>query len=245
MDKPLEGRRALVTGASRGIGRAVALALAEAGADIIAIAKARSQGALEDLDDQIQALGRQCTLVPMDLRDGDAIDRLGGAIYERWGKLDILVGNAAVLGTISPLGHISVKDWAELMDVNVTANWRLIRSLDPLLKQSDAGRAIFVTSGAAHTHKAYWGGYATTKAALEAMALTYSNECRITKIKVNMVDPGPIRTMMRAKAVPGEDPSVLPTTDQIAPLFVELASPDCDRAGEIVKFYDWAGIERT
>ncbi len=246
MTKILEGRRALVTGASRGIGYAVAQALAEAGADIIAVARARSQGALEELDDLIRAKGRSCTIVPMDLKDGDAIDRLGGAIFERWGKLDILVANAAVLGTISPLGHISVKDWTELMDVNVTANWRLIRSLDPLLKQSDAGRAIFVTSAAAGKHKPYWGGYAVTKAAVEELALTYSNECKnTTEIKVNLIDPGPIRTHMRAKAMPGEDPSNLPIPGDIAPLFVDLASPACEKSGEVVRFYDWAGIKRT
>jgi NAD(P)-dependent dehydrogenase (short-subunit alcohol dehydrogenase family) len=241
----LEGRLALVTGASRGIGRAVALALAEAGADIIAVARPRSQGALEELDDAITAMGRNCTLVPMDIRDFDAIDRLGGAIYERWGKLDIMVANAAILGPISPLGHIAPKDWVELLDVNVTANWRLIRSLDPLLELSDAGRAIFVTSGAAGKNKPHWGGYAVTKAALEELVLTYSSESRISNVKVNMIDPGPIRTTMRAKAVPGEDPATLPTPEQIAPLFVELASPTCDKAGERVSFYDWAGIERA
>ncbi|MBL4639489.1 MAG: SDR family oxidoreductase, partial [Kordiimonadaceae bacterium] len=164
MTKPLEGRLAVVTGASRGIGRAVALELAEQGADIIAVARNRSQGALEDLDDYIQKLGRQCTIVMADLRDGDAVDRLGAAIHERWGKLDILVANAAILGPITPLGHIAPKDWAELLDINVTSNWRLIRSLDPLLRQSDAGRAVFVTSGAAGKGKPFWGGYSVTKA---------------------------------------------------------------------------------
>lgn len=244
MSKSLQGRLALVTGASRGIGRAVAVELAKNGADIIAIARNRSQGALEDLDDEIKGLGQKCTIVPADLRDGDSIDRLGAAIYERWGKLDILVANAAILGAITPLGHISPKDWAELLDINVTANWRLIRSLDPLLKLSDAGRAIFVTSGASHKAKAYWGGYAVTKAALEQLALTYANECTTNNIKVNLIDPGPIRTHMRAKAVPGEDPSNLPTPQDIAPLFAELAAPSHTGTGEIVKFYDWAGIER-
>ncbi|WP_262691547.1 SDR family NAD(P)-dependent oxidoreductase [Kordiimonas aestuarii] len=245
MSKVLQGRRALITGASRGIGKAVALALADAGADIIAVARTRSQGALEELDDMISAKGQSCTLVPMDLRDFDAIDRLGGAIYERWGKLDILVANAAVLGPISPLGHIGVKDWAELMDINVTANWRLIRSVDPLLKQSDAGRAIFVTSGAAGKHKPHWGGYAVTKAAVEELALTYSAESTISGVKVNLIDPGPIATHMRAKAVPGEDASLLPKPADIAPLFVELASPDCDKVGERISFYDWAGLKRA
>lgn len=244
MTKPLDGRLALVTGASRGIGRATALAMAEAGADVIALARPRSQGALEDLDDKITAMGRKCTLVPMDLRDFDAIDRLGASIYERWGKLDILLGNAGILGPISPLGHITPKDWMEIMDINVTANWRLIRSLDPLLKLSKAGRAIFVTSGAAGKHRQHWGGYAVSKAALEELVMTYAAESRITGVKVNMVAPGPIRTSMRAKAVPGEDPETLPTPDQIAPLFVELASADSETTAERISFYDWAGIER-
>ncbi|MCK0070388.1 SDR family NAD(P)-dependent oxidoreductase [Kordiimonas laminariae] len=245
MSKTLEGRLALVTGASRGIGREVALELARQGADIIAIARNRSQGALEELDDEIQALGSNCTIAPMDIRDGDAIDRLGAAIYERWGKLDIMVANAAVLGPISPIGHIGVKDWAELVEVNITSNFRLIRSMDLLLKKSDAGRAIFVTSAAAGKHRAYWGGYAATKAAVEELALTYAAECGITSIRTNVIDPGPIRTHMRALAVPGEDPNTLPTPDQIAPLFAELASPECDKNGEVVKFYDWAGIKRA
>ncbi len=245
LDGRLDKRIALVTGASRGIGRAVAVNFAKAGADIIAVARAKSQGALEELDDDIRALGRNCTIVPLDLRDYDAIDRLGGAIYERWGKLDILVANAATLGPLSPLSHIEVKHWTELMDVNITSNWRLIRATEPLLKLSDAGRAIFVSSAAAHKHKAYWGGYAVTKAALEEMALTFAAENNITNINVNVIDPGPIATSMRAKAVPGEDPSTLPTANDIAPLFVELADRQYHRSGEVIKFYDWAGIERA
>jgi len=244
MNKPFEGRLALVTGASRGIGRAVALELAKQGANIIAVARNRSQGALEDLDDEIRKLGSKCTITPLDIKDGDAIDRLGGAIYERWGKLDILVANAAILGPISPLGHIAPKDFAELLDVNVTSAWRLIRSFDPLLKLSDAGRAVFVSSGAAGKHKPYWGGYAVTKAALNELVLTYAAESAKSDVNVNLIDPGPIRTHMRAKAVPGEDPSVLPTPDQIAPLFAEMLSPDYTESGKLVRFYDWANIER-
>ena len=244
MNKPLEGRLALVTGASRGIGRAVALELAKQGADIIAVARNRSQGALEDLDDEIRKLGSKCTITPLDIKDGDAIDRLGGAIYERWGKLDILIANAAILGPISPLGHIEPKDFAELLDINVTSAWRLIRSFDPLLKLSDAGRAIFVSSGAAGKHKPYWGGYAVTKAALNELVLTYAAESAKSDVKVNLIDPGPIRTHMRANAVPGEDPSGLPTPDQIAPLFAEMVSPDYSESGQLVRFYDWAGIKR-
>lgn len=239
MSGKLEGRLALVTGASRGIGRAVALALASEGADIIAVARPRSQAALEKLDDEIQAMGRNCTLVPFDIRDFDAIDRLGASIYERWGKLDIFVGNAAILGPISPLGHIPPKDFQMLLDINVTANWRFIRSLDPLLKASDAGRAIFVTSGSTGKSKAFWGGYMMTKAAVENLALTYSNENGINNIKTNVINPGPIRTDMRAKAVPGEDPSQLPAPEDIAKLFLELSLPSCTKNGEVINFYDW------
>lgn len=242
MTKRLEGRLALVTGASRGIGRAVAIAMAAEGADIIAVARPRSQAALESLDDEIQAFGQNCTLVPFDLKDGDAIDRLGASIHERWGKLDIFVGNAAILGPLSPLSHIGVKDFQELLDINVTANWRFIRSLDPLLKESDAGRVIIVSSGSTGKDKAYWGGYMMSKAAVENIALTYSNENEITKINSNVINPGPIRTSMRAKAAPGENPEDLPTPEEIAKLFVELASPECDRNGDVVSFYDWAGL---
>jgi len=245
MTKPLQDRLALVTGASRGIGRAVAIELAKQGANIIAVARNKSQGALEDLDNEIQSLGQNCTLTPMDIRDGDSIDRLGAAIYERWGKLDILVANAAILGPISPLGHIEPKDWAELLDINVTSAWRLIRSLDPLLKLSDAGRAVFVTSGAAGKHKPFWGGYAVTKAALDELVLTYAAESAKTGVKINLLDPGPIRTHMRAQAVPGEDPSKLPTTAQIAPLFADMVAPAYENTGELVRFYDWAGIKRA
>lgn len=245
MEKRLEGRLALVTGASRGIGRAVAIALAKEGADIIAVARPRSQAALESLDDEITALGQKCTLVPFDLKDGDAIDRLGASIYERWGKLDIFVGNAAILGPLSPLGHISPKDFQELLDINVTANFRFLRSLDPLLKASDAGRVIIVSSGSTGKSKAFWGGYMMSKAAVENLALTYSNENKINEIKSNVVNPGPIRTGMRAKAVPGEDPSSLPAPEDIAKLFVELAAPDCPFDGEVINFYDWARLKKT
>lgn len=244
MTKRLEGRLALVTGASRGIGRAVALALAAEGADIIAVARPRSQAALESLDDEIRAMGQNCTLVPFDLKDGDAIDRLGASIYERWGKLDIFVGNAAILGPLSPLGHISPKDFQELLDINVTANWRFLRSLDPLLKASDAGRVVIVSSGSNGKAKAFWGGYMTTKAAVENIALTYAQENKNNAIKSNVVNPGPIRTSMRAKAVPGEDPETLPTPEEIAKLFVELSLPTCTQNGEVVSFYDWAGLKR-
>ncbi len=175
----LKGRIALVTGASRGIGRATALELAKAGAHVIAVA--RTVGGLEELDDEIRAAGSAATLVPIDLKDFDAIDRLGAAVLERWGKLDILVGNAGMLGPLSPLGHVEPKAFDEVMAVNVTANWRLIRSLDPLLQASDAGRALFVSSGAAHKTMAYWGPYSISKAALQALAMTYAAETQRTR----------------------------------------------------------------
>lgn len=244
-NKKLEGRIALISGASRGIGRATAIAMAKEGADIIALARPRSQAMLESLDDEINAVGQNCTIVPFYIKDGDAIDRLGASIFERWGKLDIFVGNAAILGPITPVGHISPKDFQKLLDINLTANWRMLRSFDPLLKASDAGRVIFVSSGSTGKNKAYWGGYMMTKAALEAIAQTYVSENKINAIRTNIVNPGPIATNMRAKAVPGEDQSKLPSPSDIAPLFVELAMPECKSDGEVVNFYDWAGINRS
>lgn len=225
MKKPLEGRVALVTGASRGIGYATAIALAEAGAHIIAIA--RTQGGLEDLDDAIQAAGGTATLVPLDLTDFDAIDRLGAAIWERWKKLDILIGNAGYLGTLSPIGHFSIEDWQQVMDINVTANWRLLRSLDVLLRQSDDARALFLSSGAAHKCKPFWGLYSASKAALEAMVRTYAAETgNSTNVKTALVNPGATATQMRAKAVPGEDASTLPQPRDIAGEILKLCLPD-------------------
>src|SRR3982750_3574400 len=200
----LTGKIALVTGASRGIGRSSAIALAQAGAHVICVA--RTTGGLEETDDEIQKAGGTATLVPMNLRDFDAIDRLGASLFERWGRLDALFANAGVLGMLTPLAHLEPKIFTEVMEVNVTANWRLIRSLDPLLRLSDAGRVLFVTSGAAKKHIAYWGAYSASKAALESLALTYAVECETTNIKVNLINPGPMRTLMRKKAMPGEDP---------------------------------------
>lgn len=234
-------RVALVTGASRGIGRAVALALAEAGCHVIALA--RTQGALEELDDAIQAIDSRsdepATLVPMDLKDSAAIDRLGEAIYKRWGRLDALVGNAGQLGVLSPLHHIDPKEWDDVMAVNVTANWRLIRSLDPLLRRSDAGRAVFLSSGAGHRAelRAYWGLYAASKAALEALARTYAAETvNTSNIRVTLVNPGPMRTLMRAKAMPGEDPITLRVPQDLAPKIVELCSPAWTETGKLYDF---------
>jgi NAD(P)-dependent dehydrogenase (short-subunit alcohol dehydrogenase family) len=234
MTRQLESRIAVVTGASRGIGKYVALALAKEGAHIIALA--RTQGGLEELDDEIKALGGSATLVPADVKDYPALDRLGAAIHERWGKLDILIGNAGILGKLSPLGHIEPKSWDEVMAVNVTANWRLIRSLDPLLRRSDDARAIFVTSGAAYKTFAYWGTYSISKAALEALVKTYAAESATTKVSVNLFSPGPTRTRMRALAMPGEDPETLPSPDEVAAQLVEMCLPAFKDNGAIYKY---------
>lgn len=231
---PLSGRLAVVTGASRGIGRAAALAFARAGAHVVAVA--RTQGALEELDDEIRAAGGAATLVPVDLKDFEAIDRLGAAIHERWGKLDVLLANGAILGPISPLGHVLPKAWDEILAVNVTANWRLIRSLDPLLRASDAGRALFVTSGASWKNLAYWGPYAATKAALNSLAMTYAAETAATAIKVTLVNPGPLRTRMREMAMPGEDPMTLKTPEDLAPHLVAIAAPAWTQSGGVFDF---------
>jgi len=234
MDLALAGKIALVTGASRGIGRAAAKALAAEGAHVVLVA--RTVGALEEVDDEIRKHGGAATLVPLDLRDFPAIDRLGATIYERWGRLDALLGNAGVLGELTPLAHLDPKIFAECMDVNVAANWRLIRSLDPLLKLSEAGRALFITSGAARNFRGYWGCYAVTKAALEALVLTYAAECKSTSVRVNLLNPGPLRTRMRQKAMPGEDPATLQPPEAVAPLILKLLSPTCSKNGELASF---------
>jgi len=230
----LDNRIALVTGASRGIGRAVALELARQGAHVIALA--RNTAGLEELDDVIRSQGGEATLVPLDLRDGEAIPRLAGVIAERWRRLDILVGNAGVLGTLTPVHQINPQHWLEAIDVNVNANLRLIQFLDPLLKQSDAGRAIFITSGAVQHLRPYWGTYSTSKAALEALVKTYAHENATTRLRVNLFSPGPVRTIMRAKAFPGEDPATLPTPEDVAPQIAALAWPSETRNGEVVAF---------
>ncbi|MGX1788686.1 SDR family NAD(P)-dependent oxidoreductase [Bosea sp. NPDC055332] len=234
MTKPLEGRIALVTGASRGIGRAAALAFAEAGAHVIALA--RTTGALEELDDEIRAIGGSATLVPADLADGAAIEKLGPALLERWGRLDILLANAGILGPLAPLTHVSAKEWSEVFDINVSANWRLLKSVEPALKASETGRAIFVSSGAAHKGLAYWAPYAVSKAALEAMARSYADETRSTNLRVMLVNPGPLRTRMRAQAMPGEDPMTLKTPEDLAPHLVAIAAPDWSETGKIFDF---------
>ncbi|MBR0801004.1 SDR family NAD(P)-dependent oxidoreductase [Bradyrhizobium jicamae] len=234
MTKPLASRIALVTGASRGIGYAAAIALAKAGAHVVAVA--RTQGGLEELDDEIQKHGGSATLVPLSLTDYEGIVRLGAALHERHGKLDILLGNAGVAGPSSPLGHIELKPWNDVMAVNVTANFQLIRCMDPLLRASDAGRAVFVTSGVAHKASAYLGPYAASKAALEALVRSWANETANARLRVNLFSPGPIRTRMRAQVFPGEDPMTLDTPEMAAEFIVPMCSPSWTETG---KLYDY------
>ena len=228
-----------MTGASRGLGRSAAIALAKEGAHIIAMA--RTEGGLTELDDEIKAVGGSATLVPVDIKDFPAIDRLGAAIFERWKKLDILIGNAGVLGKLTPVSHVDQKVWDEVMAVNVTANYRLIRSMDPLLRQSDAGRAVFVTSGLAHKCWAYWGPYSISKAALEAMVKTDAAEIGTTHVRANCFSPGATRTDMRAKAMPGEDPMSLPHPDEVASQMIAMCEPAFSDNGGVWK-YDSKGL---
>jgi NAD(P)-dependent dehydrogenase (short-subunit alcohol dehydrogenase family) len=235
--RDLGGRIALVTGASRGIGRAVALELARAGAHVIALA--RSQGALEELDDDIRAAGSEVTLVPCDVKDYPALDRLGAAIYERWKKLDIFVGNAGMLGPVTPLAHVDPKQWDDVFAVNATANWRLIRSLDVLLRASGAGRVVLISSGAGHKEKfnPYWGPYAASKAALDAIVRTYAAETvNVSSVKVMSANPGPLRTRLRAQAMPGEDPETLRTPEDFAPKVLMMCRPDWTETGKVYDF---------
>lgn len=234
MTKPLSSRIALVTGASRGIGYATARVLARAGAHVVAVA--RTQGGLEELDDAIRADGGSATLVPLNLTDLDGIARLGAALHERHGKLDILVGNAGIAGPSSPLGHIDMKPWNDVMAVNVTANFQLIRCMEPLLQQSDAGRAVFITSGTANKASAYRGPYAASKAALEALARVWANETATTPIRVNLFNPGPIRTHMRAIVMPGEDPLTLDTPEQAAEYILPLCAPAWTGTGKLFDY---------
>jgi NAD(P)-dependent dehydrogenase (short-subunit alcohol dehydrogenase family) len=219
----LDGKVVLVTGASRGIGYQAALEAARRGAHVIAVA--RTVGGLEDLDDAIQAAGGQTTLVPLDLRDGDGIDRLGASIYERWGQLDGLVGNAGVVGAVSPVGHIEPKDFDQAFAVNVVANYRLIRSLDALLRQSAAGRALFISSSIVTKAVPYFATYTATKMALDGLVRVYAEEMKNTKVRVNAFNPGPLRTAIRAKAYPGEDPATLDPPSVVAPKIVDMISP--------------------
>lgn len=237
MTSPLFGRIALVTGASRGIGRAIALQLAKAGAHVIALA--RTQGALEELDDKIREFGGGATLVPCDATDFDALDRLGASIFQRWGKLDVFIGNAGALGPLTPLAQVDPRQWDAVLAANVTANWRFIRSLDPLLRAAEAGRVVFITSDIGHAEhfRPYWGPYAVSKAALDALARTYAAEtANITNVKVMAADPGPLRTRMRAEAMPGEDPARLKTPEDFASKIIALCAPSWSLTGKLYSF---------
>jgi NAD(P)-dependent dehydrogenase (short-subunit alcohol dehydrogenase family) len=234
MTKPLASRIALVTGASRGIGYATVRALAKAGAHVIALA--RTQGGLEELDDEIRKDGGSATLVPLNLTDSDGITRLGAALHERHGRLDILVGNAGVAGPSSPLGHIELKSWNEVLAINLSANFQLIRCMEPLLRASDAGRAVFVTSAAASQANAYLGPYAASKAALETLARAWAQETASTPLRVNLFNPGPTRTRMRATVFPGEDPQTLETPEQVAEMILPMCAPAWTETG---KLYDY------
>ncbi len=228
----LAGRLALITGASRGLGAAAALAYAREGAHVVLVA--RTVGGLEAVDDQIKAIGGNATLVPLDVTDGPGLDRLGAALHERFGRLDILLGNAAVLGALSPVGHFEPKTFEEVMAVNVTANWRLIRSMDPLLRRSDAGRAIFVTSGASRKILPYWGAYAASKAALDMLVGVYAAEVAHTQVRVNLFNPGPMRTYMRRQAFPGEAEAQQTPPEAHAESLIRLALPSCTMNGQWV-----------
>jgi len=231
-EQRLKDRVALVTGASRGIGRATALALAREGAHVLLLA--HTAKSLEAVDDEIRAEGGKASLIPLNLEDGKLIDALGPTLYERFGKLDIFVGNAGILGGLRPLTHIPSEIWEKVLAVNLTANWRLIRTLDPLLRRSDAGHVIFVTSSVAHSGRAYWAPYSVSKAALETLAKTYANETADSPIKVNIVDPGATATAMRAEAYPGEDQATLQGPEEVAGVILRLAMPDHTETGQIV-----------
>jgi NAD(P)-dependent dehydrogenase (short-subunit alcohol dehydrogenase family) len=243
MPQPLVDRIALVTGASRGIGHATALALARAGAHVVAIA--RTVGALEELDDAVRAAGSSATLVPLDMRDYDGLYRLAAALQERYQRLDVLIGNAAVAGPRSPLGHVEPNGWDEVIAINVTANWHLIRAMDPLLRRSSAGRAVFMTSGAATHARAYSGPYSVSKAALNVLARTYAAETTSTPVRVNVFNPGPTRTRMRAQVMPGEDPMTLPTPEEVAEKILDLCLPDFSATGRLYDFRAGKFLEFT
>jgi NAD(P)-dependent dehydrogenase (short-subunit alcohol dehydrogenase family) len=234
MTNPLSNRIALVTGASRGIGAATALALAKAGAHVVAVA--RTVGGLEELDDKIRAVGGSATLVPLDVTDTPGIERLAAALAQRYHRLDVLVGNAGIVGPSSPLGHVEPKAWDAIIAINVTANWNLIRFFDALLQKSDAGRAVFVTSGAAGNARAYRGPYSVSKAALDALARTYAAETASTNVRVNLFNPGPARTKMRASIMPGEDPMTLPSPEEVAEKIIPLCLPSFLETGTL---YDY------
>jgi NAD(P)-dependent dehydrogenase (short-subunit alcohol dehydrogenase family) len=234
--RQLAGKIALITGASRGIGAAVAERFAHEGAHVVLAA--RTVGGLEEVDDKVCAAGGSATLVPVDLRDFVKVDELAARILDRWGRLDILVGSAAEFGVFSPLGHIDPTTWAEVIDLNLTANWRLIRAMDPLLRAAPAGRTIFVTSAVAHGVHPYWGPYAVSKAGLEMLVKIYAGEITKTRVRANLIDPGIVGTRLRARAFPGENPAHLPPPESVAEVFLALALPECTRNGEILSVED-------
>ncbi|MDR3530940.1 MAG: SDR family NAD(P)-dependent oxidoreductase [Rhodopila sp.] len=229
-----DGAIALVTGASRGIGAAAAIELARLGARVVITA--RTQGGLEETDDVIRALGGEATILPLDLREGAQIDAIGPTLFQRFGRLDVLVHNAGALGRLTPVSHILPDDWADVVGVNLSATWRLIRTCDPLLRQAPAGRAVFVTESRAREPRAYWGAMGATKAGMEHLALTWAQEVATTKLRVNLFDPGPVATRMRSNAFPGEDRSTLPTPEIVAPALAALCMPREERNGELVRF---------
>jgi NAD(P)-dependent dehydrogenase (short-subunit alcohol dehydrogenase family) len=238
MSLPLQDKIAVVTGASRGIGREAALALAKAGAQVVAVA--RTEGALTELDDEIRGItGQPATLVPLDIADGDSLDGLGLALHQRFGRVDVLVHAAAILGPVTPVSHIEPKHWDRIVAVNLTATYRLIRSFEPLLRASEAGRAIFLTTGLAARPQAFFGPYGITKAGLEHMVRTWADELEQTSVRAALLSPGPMRTKMRAEAFPGEDPMTLPDPSEIGPLIVELAQADLGLPTATVAFAEW------
>ena len=236
----LSGKLILVTGATRGIGRAVAIAAAGAGAELIITG--RTIGALEEVDDEIKSRGGHATIVELDMKDTPAIPRLASAIAERWGRLDGFVANAAILTALTPVGHVTPDDWDSNIAVNLTGQWHMIRAFDPLLRAAPAGRAILVTSGAAAGSRPFWGPYAATKAALEALGRSWAGESEQTNLRINMMNPGGTATSMRAAAFPGEDPASLPRPEDIAPAFLSLLAEDCPYHGEVVEARKIAGL---
>ena len=237
----LAGRIALVTGASRGIGAAVAESFAREGAHVVLAA--RTVGGLEETDDRVRAAGGTATLVPLDLRDFVKIDELAAALYQRYGHLDILVGNAGEFGVFTPLPHLEPAVWSEVIELNLTANWRLIRAMGPLLRAAETGRAIFVTSELARQSMPYYGAYAVSKAGLETLVKIYAGELGRTRVRANLIDPGNLRTRLRARIFPGENPQTVPPPESIADAFIELAVPECERNGEIVTTAELLGTQ--
>lgn len=231
---PLDGSIALVTGASRGIGAATAIELARFGAHVVITA--RTQGGLEETDDAIRAMGRQATILPLDLREGSQIDAIGPTLFQRFGRLDILVHNAGAMGRLTPVSHILPDDWADVVGVNLSAAWRLIRTCDPLLRQAPAGRAVFVTEGRVREPRAYWGAIGATKAGMEHLVLTWAQEVATTPLRVNLFDPGAVATRMRSNAFPGEDRATLPQPATVAPGLAALCLSNEQRNGALVRF---------